>query len=630
MRTFIVTGLARFGGVDSLVAPRSPPSHPDRPPRARARRLRRDRGPSAPGVSDPSWRQDRPLLPSGVDVSTSAEQSAGDAAGISQAITFIRGFLLLFGAIALFVAAFVIFIAVDDGGPALARAGDAANAGRLTAPGAALVIAEATIIGLAASVAGLAAGYGLAKGLTAFFAAMELGAPGRHRLRVEHGHHLPAGGHEWSPVLAGIVPAIRATRVAPISAVPEGGKTCTRGRFARFTPVVALTTIAVAGALLVRGLMVNGIGTSERLLTLGIGTLALFVGVAMVSSSLVRPIAAVIGWPIARLRGVSGGLARENAVRNPSRTAATAAALMIGLALVTFVSVLGAGLVGTARTDIREQITADYVVTSSSGWETISPAVAPDHRRRLPGSVVSGVRQDRGRVGGSAQDVSGIDPTTIAAVYDFAWSEGSRSALATLNSDGAIVRPQLRRRSRPRHRRPPRDHQPVRGHPGADGDRDRRAAPAQPAPRLGDGVAARLRQRLRARQGPVHVRRDRWVRRHHRRLASGVAGRLPRHGGRHGVPVRAWLATDGPLDDPQPALRAAGTVGGREPLRDGQHAGPGRPRADPRAGDAARGRHDAAPDSQHDPGREHHHVPDRRGSGHPARHRDRRARPSAR
>ena len=441
VRTFTVTGLAQFGGVDSLggatIATFDIPT---------ARRVLGKTGfdaiqvAAAPGVSEAELaREIAPLLPSGVNVSTSAEQSARDKATISQAITFIRGFLLSFGAIALFVGAFVIFNTLSM--TVAQRSRELATLRTLGASRRQVlrsVIAEAAIIGLAASLVGLAAGYGLAKGLTALFAAMGLEMPQGDTVFASSTVIVSLLVGTTVTILAGIVPAIRATRVAPISAVREGAQ-APRGRFARFTPVFALGTIAVAGALLVRGLMVNGIGGSERLMTLGIGTLALFVGVAMVSSSLVRPIAAVIGWPIARLRGVSGELARENAVRNPSRTAATAAALMIGLALVTFVSVLGAGLVGTARTDIREQITADYVVTSTSGWETISPAVARTIAADSPGSVVSGVRQDRGRVDGSAQDVSGIDPTTIAGVYDFAWSEGSRSALATLNGDGAIV-----------------------------------------------------------------------------------------------------------------------------------------------------------------------------------------------
>lgn len=441
VRSFTVSGLARFGGVDSLggatIAVFDIPT---------ARSVLGKTGfdaiqvAAAPGVSeDRLAREIAPLLPSGVEVSTSAEQSARDKATISEAITFIRGFLLSFGGIALFVGAFVIFNTLSM--TVAQRSRELATLRTLGASRRQVlrsVIAEAAIIGLAASVVGLVAGYGLARGLSALFGAMGLEMPQGDTVFAMRTVVVSLLVGTLVTLLAGVVPAIRATRVAPVTAVREGAQ-APRGRFARFTPVAALATIGIAGALLVRGLMVDGIDTADRLMSLGVGTLALFVGVAMISSALVRPIAAVVGWPIARLRGASGELARENAVRNPSRTAATAAALMIGLALVTFVSVLGTGLVGTARSDIREQVGADYVVTSSSGWETISPGVARTIAADSPGSVVSGVRQDRARVNGSAEDVSGVDPATIAAVYHFTWSEGSEAALATLDADGAIV-----------------------------------------------------------------------------------------------------------------------------------------------------------------------------------------------
>ena len=76
---------------------------------------------------------------------------------------------------------------------------------------------------------------------------------------------------------------------------------------------------------------------------MGVGAAAMFLGVALLSPRLVRPMASLVGRPLERFRGVSGRLARENAVRNPGRTASTAAALMIGLALVSFVAIFAAG-----------------------------------------------------------------------------------------------------------------------------------------------------------------------------------------------------------------------------------------------------------------------------------------------
>ena len=130
-------------------------------------------------------------------------------------------------------------------------------------------------------------------------------------------------------VLAAFVPSLRATRVSPILAVREGPSP--RGRFARFTPYVALLVLVVALLLSPAARSRTSWG-SARACSIAFGVLLLFVGVAMISSKLVRPIAAVVGVPGERIAGVSGFLARRNTLRNPGRTAATAAALMIGYA----------------------------------------------------------------------------------------------------------------------------------------------------------------------------------------------------------------------------------------------------------------------------------------------------------
>jgi putative ABC transport system permease protein len=112
---------------------------------------------------------------------------------------------------------------------------------------------------------------------------------------------------------------------------------------------------------------------------------------------------------------------------------------MIGLALVTFVSVLGAGLIGTARSDVREQISASYVVTAADGYGPVSTAAGRHLSATLPGSVVSSVREDQARVAGDAVPVDGVDPSTIARTYRFTWTAGGASSLADLDGDGAVV-----------------------------------------------------------------------------------------------------------------------------------------------------------------------------------------------
>ena len=120
--------------------------------------------------------------------------------------------------------------------------------------------------------------------------------------------------------------------------------------------------IVVAAALVALAL-------AARLMALGFGTLILFVGVSLNAKRAVRPLAATFGWPGSRFGGTAGTLARENAMRNPSRTASTASALMIGLALITFVAILGAGLRAGFGDAVNKLFVANYAVTASNGFD---------------------------------------------------------------------------------------------------------------------------------------------------------------------------------------------------------------------------------------------------------------------
>jgi putative ABC transport system permease protein len=159
----------------------------------------------------------------------------------------------------------------------------------------------------------------------------------------------------------------------------------------------------------------------------------------MISSKLVRPLAALIGIPGEKLAGVTGFLARRNTLRNPGRTAATAAALMIGLALVTFVAVLANGMKESNRGAIEEQIAADYVVTSQDGF-TPFVSGAGDAAAAAPGiELATSVRAEVGQVAGVGKYITGIEPDRIASVYNFDWEQGSDAVLGRLDEFGAIV-----------------------------------------------------------------------------------------------------------------------------------------------------------------------------------------------
>ena len=158
----------------------------------------------------------------------------------------------------------------------------------------------------------------------------------------------------------------------------------------------------------------------------------------MLSSRLVRPLARVVGIPARRMGGAAGKIAERNAQRNPGRTAATAAALMIGIALVTFISVLANGLRVSNSDAIERQIQSDLIVTSQDGYSEF-PAAVGDAVGGVDGvETVSNVRQDIAQLDGDGANLTGLDEQ-INEVYDFRWEEGSDEVLAQLGSDGAVL-----------------------------------------------------------------------------------------------------------------------------------------------------------------------------------------------
>jgi putative ABC transport system permease protein len=240
-------------------------------------------------------------------------------------------------------------------------------------------------------------------------------------------------------LVASLWPAVRATRIAPISAVREGGMVVKRPSRKTLVFGLAVTALSVFG--LVYGLLGENVSSGVRVLGIGLGAFGIFIGLAAIAPRLVRPLAHVVGLPAARLGGVAGRLAQQNAIRNPGRTASTAAALMIGLTLVSFVAVFGKALLESDENALRKQLGTSHVITSQSGWDTV-PLGAGEAAAAAPGvSFSSSIRGDRAQIlGGGEVDVSGVDPTTIGKAYKFEWLEGSPAALAALAKGDAVVR----------------------------------------------------------------------------------------------------------------------------------------------------------------------------------------------
>jgi putative ABC transport system permease protein len=393
------------------------------------------------GVSDEQLlREIQPLLPANAQVRTASEQADADKKGISEFVDFIRYALLGFGAIALFVGAFVIFNTLSI--TVAQRTRELATLRTLGATrGQVLrsVVLEAFVVGLAASLFGVAAGVALARGLTALFAAANLDLPRAETVFAARTWIVSLLLGTIVTLASSVAPALRATRVSAIAAVREGA-TAPRGRLSRYSFPIALALVGVSAATLAYGLFVPGVSAVGRIVSLAAATLTLFVGVAMVSTRLVTPLARILGWPGAKLGGAAGRLARGNAVRMPGRTAATAAALMVGLALVTFVTVVGQGLRASERDAIERQIETDYVVVSQNGWSTLPASVGRAAAEVRGIDVSSSIRRERGRVLGDGVDVSGIDPRTIDDVFHFEWETGTAGVLDSLGPADAIIR----------------------------------------------------------------------------------------------------------------------------------------------------------------------------------------------
>jgi putative ABC transport system permease protein len=378
-------------------------------------------------------------LPAGVIAQTATAEADEAEDEIGQFTSIIRYFLLTFAAIALFVGAFVIFntfsitVAQRTREFATLRTIGASRRQVLSA-----VILESIVIGIVASLIGLGLGLLLAEGIQALFGTLGFELPSAERVFALRTVIVSMLVGVLVTLAAGLFPAIRATRVPPIAAVREGA-TLPRSRVSRLVPWIALAVVALALFLLARAMFTDDLGTADRLIGLAGGVLLLFIGIAMLSSRLVRPIAAFVGLPARRLGGAAGKLAGGNTVRNPGRTAATAAALMIGIALVAFIATLANGLKTSNREAIEEQVSADYVVTAQDGYTPYPAAIGDAVAASSAPDVVSPVRTGAALANGDQAELGGIDPDTITSTYNFDWTDGDDAVLGELGTTGAIV-----------------------------------------------------------------------------------------------------------------------------------------------------------------------------------------------
>lgn len=375
------------------------------------------------------------VTPSTVKVNTATEQANNATSDVGGQLALLRYVLLAFGAIALFVGSFIIFntlsITVAQRTRQLATLRTLGASRRQVLVS---VLAEGAIIGTASSVTGLGAGIGFAKALGALLGASGIQLPADGTVLTWRTAAIALTAGITVTLAASTAPALRAMRITPIAAIKAGAAPRSESR-----PIGhAGTTVAVvvgAGALVLAAVL-GGLSTTSRLVLLVAGALVLFLGVAGASRWVVAPLAAAIEKPIERFTHATGELARENTVRAPARTATTAAALIVGVALIAFVTVMTQGVRAGTGTSVRQQVTADYVITPQQD------ALAPEVQHALVAAHIpsADVRTGTVHLFGGNQTMTGVEPADIARFYRFRWTAGSTSsALASLDASGVLV-----------------------------------------------------------------------------------------------------------------------------------------------------------------------------------------------
>ncbi|HEY1564666.1 MAG TPA: FtsX-like permease family protein [Gaiellaceae bacterium] len=437
-----ISGLVHFGGAASLGGATLSGFNLPTAQRLfqRVGKLDQIRAKAKPGVTPAKLAAEiRNVLPRGTQVRTGQAQAKEDAKDTESFLNFLQDFLLAFGGIALFVGSFVIANSLSI--TIAQRTRELATLRTLGASRRQVrrsIVIEAFAMGALASVVGIGVGLGLGVGLFKLFDAVGFTLPNNGLVLHQRTVVVALIVGIVVTVLASLRPAVRATRVPPIAAVREGSQ-LPPGRFARWRPLGSALLTALGFGLLIYGLFAHGLGTKGVLLSMGVGTLLIFLGIALLSARFARPLAWALGGPASRFGGVAGALARDNARRNPQRTASTASALMIGLALVTLVAVIAAGITKSFRGAVNDLWISGYAITAQNNFDPI-PIAAGSAAARTPGvQAIANVRGGDALIFGSVHQATGVNPGG-SQIFRMNWLHGgSNAVIAHLGSHGAFV-----------------------------------------------------------------------------------------------------------------------------------------------------------------------------------------------
>jgi putative ABC transport system permease protein len=366
-------------------------------------------------------------LPHGLEAITGAALIKESQDQFAKVLAFFNTFLLIFAIVALLVGAFMIFntfsitVAQRTRENGLMRALGASKRQVLGS-----VLLEAVVVGIIASVIGLAAGVAVAIGLKAMLSALGFGLPAGGIVFTARTALIAGLAGLAVTMVAAVSPARKAAKVPPVAAMQDMTVGST-GYGSKERVMVGSAILVLGVAALFTGLFTN---VASRVLVVGAGALLVFFGVSVLGRTLSLPLSRTVGAPLPRLRGVTGKLARQNAMRNPKRTAASASALMIGVGLVGFITILASSSTASVNSAIDRSFAGDIVIDSGGG---LMGGVDPGLARQLGGlpqvQAATGVAVGFAQISGAVEQVSGVDPVAGGKIFDVNPVQGSIAGL---------------------------------------------------------------------------------------------------------------------------------------------------------------------------------------------------------
>ena len=383
---------------------------------------------AGPGVSQQQLVSNlQRVLPPGTEAVTGATAIKETQDTFQKGLSVFSKFFLIFAVVAVLVGAFIILntfaitVAQRTRENGLFRALGASKRQVLGS-----VLIEAAAVGLIAALIGLAAGVAVAAGLKALLSAIGLGLPGGGLVLNARTVILSLLLGIGVTLVAAISPARKAAKVPPVAAMQEATVGST-GYGSKQRVIVGIAILVLGVAALFTGLFGH---PPNAFLVVGAGVLLVFLAVSVLGRTIALPLSRAIGSPLPRIKGVTGTLARENTMRNPKRTAASASALMIGVGLIAFITIFASSIKASINASIDRSFAGDFVINSGAGATGgVDPALAQKLTTLPQVAAATGERLGSMVILGQATMIAAVDPRTAGQIFNVSPVQGSIGAL---------------------------------------------------------------------------------------------------------------------------------------------------------------------------------------------------------